>query len=598
MDSISKEESLSRRSFLQGALIAGVGMTSASVLTACSPSATDNGTTGNSADAGSSSEGNYGDYPWPANPPEIADADVESEVEADIIIVGLGLAGVAATRSAVEEGASIITFEKSASPNCRSGDFAVMGGKTMSDWGLAGVVSPDTVADHELDECSYFPKRSIFLKWAQHSGEIYDWYIAAKPDIFVAESAISDIPDGTEAYISPYFIPLPEGYDYTKETHPCYPTSIKMSPDQSPVFLASWEKANSEGDVTSFFGHFVEKLIQDGDRVVGCYARNAETGKYIKATTNKALILATGEYASNDEFVDFFCPAVHENGVINWWPDMDVEGNPVNQGDGLKLGNWVGAAVQQHHAPMIHWMGKILGGVGMDMSPIGTAPFLYLNKDGVRYMNEDVPGQQMENQIELQPDRLTYQIWDANWGEQWKSFPIKHGKATYYMDVIPKNRGGDTASPDDVITPNTVEAAVEIGRVFKADSIGELLDKLEGINKENAIKSIERYNQLAKAGKDEDFGKTASRLFPVEVAPFYGTICGLGDMLVCIGGLESDEGCHVYSEDRSVIPGLYVAGNIQGNRFAVQYPIALKGVSHSMALYYGYVAGKNAVAGV
>lgn len=47
-----------------------------------------------------------------------------------------------------------------------------------------------------------------------------------------------------------------------------------------------------------------------------------------------------------------------------------------------------------------------------------------------------------------------------------------------------------------------------------------------------------------------------------------------------------------------MIPGLYVAGNIQGSRFAAEYPITLKGVSHSMAMYYGYVAAKNAVKGV
>ena len=62
-----------------------------------------------------------------------------------------------------------------------------------------------------------------------------------------------------------------------------------------------------------------------------------------------------------------------------------------------------------------------------------------------------------------------------------------------------------------------------------------------------------------------------------------------------VGGLESDENCHTFDADRNVIPGLYVAGNVQGNRFATEYPIGLKGVSHSMAMYYGYVAGKNAM---
>ena len=33
--------------------------------------------------------------------------------------------------------------------------------------------------------------------------------------------------------------------------------------------------------------------------------------------------------------------------------------------------------------------------------------------------------------------------------------------------------------------------------------------------------TIERYNELAAAGNDEDFGKRADRLFPVEEGPFY-----------------------------------------------------------------------------
>lgn len=65
-------------------------------------------------------------------------------------------------------------------------------------------------------------------------------------------------------------------------------------------------------------------------------------------------------------------------------------------------------------------------------------------------------------------------------------------------------------------------------------------------------------------------------------------------MVIC-GGLESDEDCHTFDTNRNIIPGLYVAGNVQGSRFAAEYPIPLKGVSHSMAMYYGYVAGKTAV---
>ena len=84
-------------------------------------------------------------------------------------------------------------------------------------------------------------------------------------------------------------------------------------------------------------------------------------------------------------------------------------------------------------------------------------------------------------------------------------------------------------------------------------------------------------------------------MWAVENGPFYADKFTTALLLVCIGGLESDEDCHTFDADRNVIPGLYVAGNIQGSRFATEYPIGLKGVSHSMAMYYGYVAGKNAL---
>ena len=134
--------------------------------------------------------------------------------------------------------------------------------------------------------------------------------------------------------------------------------------------------------------------------------------------------------------------------------------------------------------------------------------------------------------------------------------------------------------------------------VETADTLEELVAKIypdDTAAQQTALESIQRYNQLAKDGYDEDFHKPASRMWALENGPFYADKFTTALLLVCIGGLESDENCHAFDADRNVIPGLYVAGNIQGNRFATEYPIGLKGVSHSMAMYYGYVAGKNAM---
>ena len=45
------------------------------------------------------------------------------------------------------------------------------------------------------------------------------------------------------------------------------------------------------------------------------------------------------------------------------------------------------------------------------------------------------------------------------------------------------------------------------------------------------------------------------------------------------------------------IPGLYVTGNMQGGRLAVEYPICCPGISHSMALTFGRIAGANCANG-
>jgi succinate dehydrogenase/fumarate reductase flavoprotein subunit len=598
--------SMDRRSFLGLGASAALVVT-ATGLTACAPnnSGTDtSGGTGGGGDqssatsAGPISPQAEGELTWLPPEPQIADADIEAEVSADVLVVGCGLAGVCAIRSAVEEGASVISFEKAGGVVSRSGEFAVINGNLQKRWGRDNILNIDKVIDHEMTECSYKIKRAILSKWAYNHAPVFDWYIGAKEDLYIADTTRADIPDeNADAFLIPLYIPMPEKYDWENEQFPTYPTSCELMPSQQPVLQANFDMALDAG-LEAYFGHFVEKLIKDtSGRITGLYARNAATGKYVKATANKGVVLATGEYGSNKDILGYYCPDVVTKGIPVLWMNMDVEGNPTNTGDGLKLGAYVNAAIQDHHAPMIHAMGA--GADSTGESVMGINGFLLLNKDGKRFTNEDIPGQQYENQIELQRDYTAYQIWDSKWKEQLEYFPAGHGVKFFYDERLAKNNN----EYKNYGSQAKLDKAVEEGRCIKAESIEELLQKIDaseggGINTEQAKKSLERYNELCHNGKDEDFGKPASRLFPVENAPFYAATTGLAAMLVCIGGLVSDEDCRVYDNNGMVIPGLYVAGNIQGDRFAVQYPIALKGVSHSIAMYYGYVAGKNVFAGI
>ena len=550
--------------------------------------------------AGGDTAASSSDEDWLGTEPEIDESKVAKTVDVDVAVVGCGIAGVAACRSVAEDGGLVAAFEKADGPQCRSGEYAVINGKVQAKWGRDTWTREqiDDIIDSHMVESTYRCKRSIMSKWAHNIGDAFDWWVEANPDLYYAETTRSAIPDeSADNFIIPIFYPLPEHYDWKQERFPCYPTSVEFKPDQHVTVEANMQKAIDTGNVQTFYGCFVEKLIMENGRCVGLYARDAATGEYIKCNASKGVILSTGDYSQNTKMLKHFCPEVIENNIQCLFTNVDVEGNFTNQGDGIQLGMWAGAQVQQSHAPMIHHMGggADLAGVGV----MGNAGFLNLDLNGKRFMNEDLPGQQLENQIELQKNRESWQIFDSNWPQQLPYMPAAHGGACYYEDYASEAEGPkNNTTYRNYKSPYQLEAAVADGRAVKADTLEELVAKIypdDTAAQQTALESIQRYNQLAKDGYDEDFHKPASRMWAVENGPFYADKFTTALLLVCIGGLESDENCHTFDADRNVIPGLYVAGNVQGNRFATEYPIGLKGVSHSMAMYYGYVAGKNAL---
>ena len=566
---------MTRRSFVTSAAAGTAAMAAASTVALADVPATE-----------------AGEQDWLGEAPVIEDADIESEESCDVVVVGLGNAGVVAYRSAAEAGADVIAIEKSETDNATGGQFALIGGAYEERWGRADLDREQIINEHMI-ESSYMCKRAIMSRYAYEVADMFDWLVEPMVDnMWVGDSNMADIPDGVTNYLLPDNHPLPEGYDWQAEVIPTFPTTVNFG-SMVEQHAAQIKAAEDTGHAKAYYGHFAEKLITDeSGRVAGVYVRNAETGKYKKISAAKGVILTTGDYSSDPAMVQHFIPETIENGVTPMWIHQDVEGNLTNTGDGHKMGAWIGADIQQHHATNDHHMGG-----GADISGqgvMGINGYLNLNLLGERFMNEDVPGCQIQAQIELQPGRRTYQFFDSAWPEQVGAFPFEHGCVNYCLssDEMPKNNSGASFY---CRTPESVDAAVESGSAFKADTIEELLEQLPDIDKEAALASIERYNEVCKSGVDTDFGKDARRLFPLENPPFYACAFVPAIMLVAMGGLKSDEECRVYNTEGKIIPGLFVAGNVQGDRFAVSYPISLKGLSIGMAQFYGYVAGQNVV---
>ena len=537
------------------------------------------------------------DDDWLGEEPEFA--AVDEVVDVDVVVVGAGLSGVCAARSASEEGARVALIEKSSTYNCRSGEYAVLNGSLNERWGRTGLVDTDVAVNRLMRECTYRNKRAILKKWADHAHEAIDWFIAADPDITICDSTRQVVTQEQfdHGILVPLAWPQPEHYDYRDEEFPTFPSSMEFRssrPNQQGfVVEANLNKAIENGTEVHY-GCFAQKLLKNAEgRVTGVIVRDALNGnRIVQFNAAKGVILATGDNGANDKIMKHFTPEILEKNIgcagKFGMMGMDVEGNPCPTGDGLKMGAWIGAKVQDFHAPMTHHMG---GGMGI-------TPFLQINKHGKRFMNECIPGQQLENQIELQPEQTTFQIYDSQWPEQIPYMPANHGALCY---IIPEDE--DESNPNYTDRQYTKASAKAEAYSFKADTLEELLVQcgFEGDTLKTALESIEHYNDLCRAGYDEDFGKPAGRMFPVEKGPFYACTWTPTIMLVCVGGLESDENCHTFTgtaddPKRDLIPGLYVCGNVQGSRYAVEYPICFRGISHSLCVYYGYVAGKTVVA--
>jgi fumarate reductase flavoprotein subunit len=126
-----------------------------------------------------------------------------------------------------------------------------------------------------------------------------------------------------------------------------------------------------------------------------------------------------------------------------------------------------------------------------------------------------------------------------------------------------------------------------------AGTLEELAEKMN-VPVDKFKSTIARYNQLARSGKDLDFGKRSDRMTTIEKPPFYAGK-GFYWFMCAMGGLIANTRLQPLDKNFEVIQGLYLGGNIIGNRFGVRYPSMLPGLSNGMALHFGRIAGINAV---
>jgi fumarate reductase flavoprotein subunit len=310
----------------------------------------------------------------------------------------------------------------------------------------------------------------------------------------------------------------------------------------------------------------MQLIRKENGRVTGVIALGKD-GHYIQFNALKAVVMCTGDYGNNPWMMQKYCPlaadiALENNIYMTRNEDLRVAPEPLDTGDGHQMVMRIGGVMQSGpHAPMAH----------ATAGPLGNAPFLRVNVEGERYENEDVTAQSIANSLSCQPGKKAWQIFDSKWEEEIKGMGVGLGR---FFEVNPIARMAfETQS-------------------MSADTLEELAKKID-VSVKTFKATVERYNQLARIGKDLDYAKYPDRLTTIDKPPFYAGL-SKREFLVVLGGLNTNLRLQPLDADRKVIPGIYLAGNMVGNRFAVDYPVMCAGLSHGLAYVTGRLAGQYA----
>ena len=376
--------------------------------------------------------------------------------------------------------------------------------------------------------------------------------------------------------------------DWTRYKHYATGHSPQKNPQaQTVISTILQEYAEKRGAKFDFNTTMVMLERNKDDRVTGCIAKNGD-GKYVRYIAKKGTVVATGGYARNYPMMEALQP--WNLRIVSYTSAM-----PGARGDGIKACLWVGAKMDETHSAMMFDRSALRpeDKAGLDTLKKGTAkmfwmgsqPWLRVNAEGKRFMNESGTYENPLHADEYQTGHCHYTIFDSNWPAYAKQFKM-HGCSRLW----PFENGAEQNVTWESIYNKALPDMVKSGHVIKADTIDELAKKL-GLPVEQVKKTVARQNELWAKGEDVDFGKEKHRLSPINKPPYYG--CKTSGRLLCtMDGIVIDENMNAMDVDNKPIPGLYVIGNDSGCYFANEYPNLSTGMACGRTVTFGRHVGR------
>lgn len=429
------------------------------------------------------------------------------EQTANVVVVGGGMAGLAALLTAAEAGADAVLIEKRND----------LGGSTVLSSGLmafAGTVEQEAAGISDSPELL----RSDLLQVGRgrNSAELVDAYCTRQAATYqwLAERGVAfGHPHGASGQSVP-------------RSHPI---------DTSAAIQGFARRARAAGARIEF-GIRAQRLRTQDGRVTGVLADTPDGETEYKSA---AVILATGGFSRSGDLMTRFAPGMEK---------ALRHGGAGSTGDGLLMACKLGAGLAD--MPYVKgtfgifpWPSAGEEGTGILVVYKGA---IAVNGFGERFTDESLPYKEIGDACLAQPGEIAFQIFDESiLGQADADVPIYDFRKR--------------------VTHGQVQQADTIGEL--ADKLGLPPDALtKTVEEYNARIATGQSDPLGRATLSGGFGTPV----PIAAPPFYG-FPSATVVLATYAGVTIDAGARVLDVFGDPIEGLYAAGELTGGLHGAGY---------------------------
>lgn len=462
------------------------------------------------------------------------------ELTSDVVVIGGGASGIAASLRAEELGLKTILFEKMSylggAISISGGNQVVMGSKLQKESG----VKDDSVDSLVTDFMKNGDNKNIpelLNLYAENIGETTDWL---------------------NEYVGIEYEPdLHKLAEYSHDRELAYK-------DGGPGFAkTAREKIESTKIDVHLETPVTEITVNDKGEVDGVVAV-ADDGTTYKVKA-KSVVVATGGYGNNKELLT---DELKE--VLYYGPESST-------GDGILLTETkeIDAATRLMEYGKMYPNGVEVS-EGKAKSTIGGNIVVFkengilVNTSGKRVVNERASNREIL-EVELdQKDKMLYVLMDQAAFDLFRPAVAEAGISEADLDAWVKENGASDP------------------KLFHGNNLAELA-KAAGMKEDQLTKTVNDYNKFVKEGKDADFNRPKEFMKKeIGEGPYY-LIEQKPRFATTMGGLMVNDRLQVLNKEEEVIPGLYSAGEIAGGVMGDDSP---SGANNAWALTSGKLASE------